>query len=305
MSVAHRLPSDRPELELVAYDQRAVHYLEHGFPSELVRWHYHDDYEIHLIVASTGRMFIGDHVGQFGPGQLVLTGPRLPHNWITQIEPGSSLPLRDRVIQFRERLIPAMAAEAPEMRSLLPLLDRSRHGIEFGADTSQRHAHLFECLRDAQGAMRVALLIDILQRLAAERRYSLLSTMPITSRADDAQLDKVERITRYVMDHHASHIPLADAARLVGMGESAFSRFFTKATGNGFTRFLNRVRVAKACELLAGTEEPITAICYSVGFNNVANFNRRFRDIKQVTPRDYRKQTRLRHTAVLGDASSR
>jgi len=299
MSVALRPPSDKPELELVPSDERAVHYLEHGFPSELVRWHCHDDYELHLIVASTGRVFVGDHVGHFAPGHLMLVGPRLPHNWISQVEPGGRVELRDRVIQFREQLIPALAREAPEIRTLMPLLERSRYGIQFTVEAAQRHGHLFEQVRDTDGALRIALLIGFLQRLAEEADYSLLSTMPMTSSADDAQLDKVERVTRYVMAHHADDIPLSDAARLVGMSDSAFSRFFTKATGNGFTRFLNRVRVAKACELLSGSDEPITAICYAVGFNNVANFNRRFRDIKAVTPREYRRQTRLRHGSVL------
>ena len=60
-----------------------VRCLEHGFPNPLVRWHYHEEYELHLIVQTRGKVFVGDYIGHFEPGHLVLTGPRLPHNWIS------------------------------------------------------------------------------------------------------------------------------------------------------------------------------------------------------------------------------
>ena len=298
MSVAFHLPVP-PELELVDAAERSVQAFGHGFPSPLVRWHCHDDYELHLIVASAGKVFVGDHVGAFAPGQLVMTGPRLPHNWISQTEPDEIVELRDLVVQFRQDLVSAMAGVAPELASLFPLLERARHGIEF-ADASGVDAEAwFHRMIEIEGPSRVALLIGFLERLSEETDYRLLSMLPMSSEADEAAHDKVERVTRYVTENHAREIPLATVAELVGMSESAFSRFFSKATGNGFVRFVNRVRIAKACELLTSTELPITDICFAVGFNNVANFNRRFRELKSATPREYRKQARLRHSPKI------
>jgi len=294
MSVAVHLPLP-PELEQVEIDRRSVLAFGHGFPSELVRWHHHDEYELHLIVASVGKIFVGDHIGAFSPGQFVLTGPRLPHNWISQTAPGETFELRDLVVQFRQDLVQSMAIAAPELESLLPLLERASYGIEFQGAVREEAEARFRAMIATEGAGRVALLIEFLERLSEESSYRLLSTMPMRSEADDVALDKVERVTRYVTENHAREIPLAVVAELVGMSESAFSRFFAKATGNGFTRFLNRIRIARACELLTSTEGPITDICFEVGFNNVANFNRRFREHKAVTPREYRKQARLRH----------
>ena len=300
MSVALR-PTHAPEIELTAtVHERSVHYLQHGFPSPLVRWHCHDDYELHLIVASSGKVFVGDHVGAFAPGQLVLTGPRLPHNWITQGAPGETVALRDRAVQFREDLVPSMAAHAPELEALLPMLKRARHGIEFIGDGARaRVERAMERIAVDEGPARIASLIDALAFLAGESDYRLLSTLPMRSTPEDETLDKIERVTRHVAERYAEPITLADAAALVDMRESAFSRFFAKATGNGFNRFVNRIRVAKACELLAEGDEPITDICFAVGFNNVANFNRRFRELKSATPREYRKQARLRHAPQL------
>jgi AraC-like DNA-binding protein len=297
MSVAARQPLP-PELEALEVDKRSVLAFRHGFPSELVRWHCHDDYELHYIAASVGKVFVGDHVGAFAPGQLVMTGPRLPHNWISHTESDVVVPIRDLVVQFRQELIPSIVAAAPELNPLLVLLERSRRGIEFISPNPKESEHWFNRMIEADDAARIPLLLDFLLRLSSETEYRLLSTMPIRAEADSAALDKVDRVTSYVSDHYASDIPLATVAALVGMSESTFSRFFTKETGNGFTRFLNRVRVAKACELLGDSEVPITDICFAVGFNNVANFNRRFRELKAVTPREYRQQTRLRHNAT-------
>lgn len=302
MSVAVRpTTASVPEFEYSDGVDRSVHYLEHGFPSPLVRWHYHDDFELHLIIRSSGKFFVGDHVGHFSPGNFVLTGPRLPHNWISQTELDEVIELRDMVMQFRMDLVPAMAAHAPELAPLLPLLDRARHGVLFNAVPQGRAEAAMRGIRDAEGAERLARFIDVLHLLAGETDYALLSTLAIRSRADQASQEKIERVTQYVSEHYAQDIDLAGMAELVGMNDSAFSRFFAKATGNGFSRFVNRVRISKACELLGDSDMPITDICFETGFNNVANFNRRFRELKNITPREYRRQSRLRHSAWLVD----
>ena len=82
------------------------------------------------------------------------------------------------------------------------------------------------------------------------------------------------------------------------MSESRFSRFFRRATGNTFTDFVNHVRINRACQLLMESEHPITRIGFDVGFNNMANFNRRFLDIKGMTPREYRRQVATRFGLV-------
>ena len=96
-------------------------------------------------------------------------------------------------------------------------------------------------------------------------------------------------MVEYVLANYDSGVSLGEAAQLAGMSESGFSRKFQKATGNRFVDFVNRVRIGRACVLLAETDRQISAICYEVGFNNVANFNRHFSRLKQSTPGEYRR----------------
>jgi len=85
---------------------------------------------------------------------------------------------------------------------------------------------------------------------------------------------------------------MSEIAERTGMDSSQFSRCFKKASGNTFTGFVNRLRINHACQLLAETDKCISTICYDVGYNNVANFNRRFVEIKKITPSEYRKQSK-------------
>ena len=93
-------PGNRPDQA-----GRVVQGWAHGYPFHTVRWHFHPEYELHHVVATTGHYFVGDFIGEFGPGNLVLTGPNLPHNWISDVPPGTHVPLRGRIVQFSEELI--------------------------------------------------------------------------------------------------------------------------------------------------------------------------------------------------------
>lgn len=290
----------RPELEhdgarsaSLGYEEPGsygcVRYLEHGYPNPLVRWHYHEEYELHLILGSSGRVFVGDYIGQFEPGHLVLTGPRLPHNWISLDTPPGGLPERDILLQFPDAPMRQAAEALPEFAEVLQLLERARHGIEFfgiseAAERAIRQVHA------THGIERFAVFVELLQLLTRCADYRLLSSVQLQSLDDAKAQARIARIIDYLTEHSAANLSMARIARLEGMSESAFSRFFQRATGNTFTDFVNRLRVHKACQLLMETDAYVANVCFDVGFNNVAHFNRQFLRIKGVTPSQFRQQ---------------
>ena len=136
-------------------DTGMVRCLAHGFPTPLARWHFHDEYELHLITATSGKAFVGDWIGPFQPGHLVLCGPRLPHNWVSLDLPEGGVATRDLVIQFRHEPIAHAAQMIPELAEVLPLLERARHGIEFFGLSERAHA-LWLSVKGAHGMARFA-----------------------------------------------------------------------------------------------------------------------------------------------------
>jgi AraC-like DNA-binding protein len=278
-----------PSLGYEAPETGVVRCLSHGFPTPLARWHFHDEYELHLIVATSGKAFVGDWIGPFQPGHLVLTGPRLPHNWISMDIPEAGVAERDLVIQFAQEPIERAAEQIPELAEVLPMLERAKHGIEFFGLSQRAHEH-WQRVKAARGIQRFGAFCEYLADLARCTDYRLLSAVQMQGADDDAQMDQINAIVSRITEHIAQPVSLADVAAELGMSESRFSRFFRRATGNNFTDFVNRVRINRACQLLMETDRYVTHICYEVGFNNVANFNRRFLEIKGMTPSEFRRQ---------------
>lgn len=283
------------ERELVNPMDGAIRYLEHGYPNPLVRWHYHEEYELHLIVDSSGKAFVGDYIGQFYAGHLVLTGPRLPHNWISYLDQGQSYELRDMVLQFKHETITNAASSFPELEQLVPLLELAKHGIEFFG-MGKTAEHYMSQIRDSSGIYRLTQFLLLMQELEQCKVKHQLSSLRVESNLDKEGQDKISNIVDFITENYQSEISLGDVANMAGMSASHFSRFFRKATGNTFKDFFTGVRISKACELLSTSDKQITSICYDVGYNNIANFNRRFLERKKVSPREYRRQAKARLT---------
>nr|WP_318532672.1 AraC family transcriptional regulator [Ramlibacter tataouinensis] len=278
-----------PSLGYEAPDESTViHCVAHGFPSPLARWHCHDEYELHLIIASAGRAFVGDYIGDFEPGHLVLTGPRLPHNWISYELPAEGLKVRDLGIQFPHAPIEAAMKALPEMAEVLPLLERARHGIEFFglADAAQAHWHH---VKGAKGLARLTAFCQYMTDLVRCKDYRLLSHAHVLTPDENVQFDLIDAVMHRVLGDLAKPVSMQEMASSLGMGHQQFARLFRRSTGGTLTDFVNRIRVNYACKLLMESDHTISRVCYEAGFNNVSNFNRRFMEIKGITPSGYRK----------------
>src|SRR6185437_15885260 len=129
----------------------------HGYPFHTVRWHFHPEYEIHHVVATTGHYFVGDFIGEFEPGNLVLTGPNLPHNWISDVPAGTVVPLRNRIVQFTGEFIADATKVFPELAACTGVLELSRRGALFSPTTAGLVAPMLEELVEAQGVRRIEL----------------------------------------------------------------------------------------------------------------------------------------------------
>ncbi|MAJ75944.1 MAG: AraC family transcriptional regulator [Candidatus Thioglobus sp.] len=285
MSIIDKL---KPEFEIVDKGE-TIRYLEHGWPTPLCRWHAHEEYELHLVLRTSGKVFVGDYVGQFTPGSLFLTGPNLPHNWVTEESSNKSVPLRDMLIQFNHQTMTKAFEVFPELSELNHLLDAARSGIEFkNYDTDHAKSYL-ESIRESRGMKRLMHFLHFLQELNDWKQKVSLSLTKLNPSLSSISQDRINDVVNYVIENYKNNISLSEAAEIVNMSESSFSRYFMKTTGNRFSEFVSRIRLGRACVMLYETDDQIATIAFASGYNNLANFNRQFIKLKGMTPREYRQ----------------
>lgn len=279
-----------PDLEVVQIGQgESFRAWEHGYPFRTVRWHFHPACEIHFVAATTGRYFVGDFIGEFAPGNLVLTGPNLPHNWISDVEPEASVPLRSRVVQFPESFVADAAAVFPELAALEPVLMLSRRGALFGERTSEIATPMLAELMEARGLRRVELFISLLGALSRDESVQPLASAGYLPDPSGFMSARINKALTYIDAHLTEPFTEGDLAAIAGRSPSAFSRSFRRHTGMALVQYVNRLRVNLACQLLMGNEGlPITEIAFAVGFNNLSNFNRQFLAQKGMPPSRFR-----------------
>ena len=281
-----------PEIEYVDRATESIVYLQHGWPSDLCRWHSHEEYELHLITATRGKAFVGDYIGDFKPGSLFLTGPNLPHNWVTDKVSNEEVDVRDMLVQFSHDSVMRLTQAFPEFREMTAMFELAKSGIEFvGFNPTFARGH-FEAIRDTKGAERIVAFMRFLVRVNEHAEKRALSVVGIVQPGGNSKQARIAGVIDNIVRNYAEEISLEIAAEMAGMSTAAFSRNFQQATGSRFVEFVNRVRIGQACSMLYATDEPISTICYEVGFQNLANFNRHFLKMRNMTPSAYRETAR-------------
>ena len=81
-----------------------------------------------------------------------------------------------------------------------------------------------------------------------------------------------------------------DVAGIIPMSTAAFCRFFKQKTNRTLIDFVKEVRIGHAAKLLLEGNHNVTEACYDSGYNNISNFNKHFKEVKGLSPRDFMKQ---------------
>ena len=282
-----------PDLELVQVrDDQSFKVWSHGYPYRTVRWHFHPEYELHLVTATEGDRYVGDHIGPFGAGDLVLVGPNLPHNWISDVPDGESVDERCLILQFTGEFIAACMTSFPELRFLRPLLREAFRGVRFEASSAERVGPLMRDLLVASDARRIAVFMEILDVLGHAEQPTPLASAGFQPDPAAYLSTTMNLLLQYIGRNFTRDLSETELAKLSRQSVSAFSRSFRRHTGMTFVQYVNSLRIELACQHLGQDDLTVTEICYEVGFNNVSNFNRRFLAAKSMPPSKFRSMRR-------------
>jgi AraC-like DNA-binding protein len=265
---------------------------EHRSKSFKKLWHYHPELELMLIREGTGSLFVGDSIGKFEPGLIVLIGKNLPHLWQHDkiyFEKNCALSVYSQAIHFNEDFAGSLM-EIPEMADLNRLLQRTKRGMQFTGEANKAIIQKIGALFTLRGYDRIILFLDILRMLSSHPQYKIMSSLGYVDSFKEIRDTKILLAYEYVMNNFKETITLHSVAEIVHMNASAFSRYFASVQKKPFIQFVNEIRIGHACKLLMGGNHNIAGACFEAGFNNLSNFNRQFLSIKKRSPSSFIKQ---------------
>jgi AraC-like DNA-binding protein len=103
---------------------------------------------------------------------------------------------------------------------------------------------------------------------------------------------RAEELERYIEERYADRLSLDELAAHFGLNPAYLSRAFRKGTGSSIVEYVNKVRIRKSCLLLKRSDSSILDIALCVGYNNLSHFNRYFRRLMGLSPREFRRRSR-------------
>lgn len=103
-------------------------------------------------------------------------------------------------------------------------------------------------------------------------------------------LSIVQKICLYIEENLSSALTLSEVSAIFHYNSSYLSRMFKAERGEGFSEYVNRVKIERASRLLLETNLKIYQIAEAVGFRDVRYFTRLFSQLTGKTPSEYRKK---------------
>lgn len=261
------------------------------------QWHYHREYELTLTLNSRGQRFVGDHVGAYDDGDLVLLGPNLPHTWASREKRVEGAPHVALVAWFRSEWIDSLVDAVKELSNLRPMLAQASRGLRYSDPASRKVRPTIEGLANLPPAMRLLALLDVLVTLSGDGAAAAL-TSPDRKQQSFSESDRprIERVLDHIHAHYQERLTIEALAELAHLSPSGLHRLFRRHARMTALDYVAQLRIGRACQLLISTSRPIAHIATEVGYENLSHFNRQFRALKLATPREFRRGFGLQNT---------
>lgn len=167
---------------------------------------------------------------------------------------------------------------------------------EFAVDVIQKVRKLFHARKLDEQTIEIA----INQLYAVDSFYSvkqylmsinqlLVSACETIGMGKESEDKITDFVIQYVEKHYAEDITLDIVASHLAITGGYLSTYFKEKTGKNFVDYVNEVRIREAQRLLLSTNDKIQEVALHSGYQNLNSFNRMFKKLSGVTPREFRK----------------
>ena len=251
-------------------------------------YHFHPEYELTFIIHGCGKRYIGNHMGPFESGDLVLIGPDLPHCWKLEGTDADNMDASAMVIQFSRETLGEALLEKSELVAIRNLLQQASFGISFSEKSTDQLRESLAALAEKNGFYSLMAFLEILQRLAMDKAYRLLNQDQTIAMETLASQQRIGAVFAYLVENFREKVSLEEAASIANMTPSAFCKYFKKITRKTFMETVIEYRLNYATQQLIQTNKPVSEVSFDSGFADVSFFYRTFKKRMKLSPLNYR-----------------
>jgi AraC-like DNA-binding protein len=251
------------------------------FDSDL---HFHDELELIYFIRGKGIRYVGDNVSYFSNGELALVGPNVPHLW--RHDPGSSADMI--IVHFCKDFIGKDFLNLYEASRIKTIIELSVNGMQIKGTTQKKAARHVCKLLEQEGMERIIRLVRILNILCQSKEYHLLSGSISNRESQESEYSRIKKVEHYISGNFADKITLKQVAEQAHMSPNAFCRYFKKHANRTLFEYIIEYRVRRASRLIIQSDRRISDIGMECGFKNMTLFNRQFKKLMKLTPKEYR-----------------
>lgn len=249
------------------------------------KFHQHEEIQLSYIKEGEGTLIIGDTINDYEKGDILVIGSNLPH--VFKSDSSKSTTSHMLSLFFTKNAFGNCFFDLEELKELKSLFKKTDNGFKISANKTL--SSMFEELKSSSRLQQFISLLNIL-KLLSKIRSKPLSTFVYEKQYSDIEGKRMSAVMDYTMNNYNKNISLETIAKVASMTKNAFCKYFKKRTNKTYFRFLNELRIENASKLLlANNDLSIAEIADKSGFNNISNFNRQFKMVKQLVPSEYRK----------------
>ncbi|MBN9391853.1 MAG: helix-turn-helix domain-containing protein [Chloroflexi bacterium] len=257
----------------------------HQFEAGPIEVHWHEFYELSLILAGEGSHVFNGVNYELKPGSIFLLTPADFHGLA---------PLPGEVFEIYNVIFSEEFLEE-ELRRLLFDNNRSYLTTFTGSlfeQAVESYRRIETELSHQQPGYHLVIRGELTNLLVALARHGATTMqMPERGGISDFSHPAIRKAITLIQHHFREDISLPQIAGQVRLNPNYFSERFKAFTGSSFQRYLINLRLEFAASLLRVSQVPVTEICYASGFKTLSHFERVFKSKFHQTPYAYRRYT--------------
>jgi AraC-like DNA-binding protein len=268
----------------------AFNYRDTKNPQSELPDHLHDWYELVYVYEGKGTFFIDQTFYEMRKGDVFF----IPGNTIHRAFPDKDDPVTSTAIFFSPLLM--QHASLGDSFSYLSCFEQSKLqknyqvtlplALQLTLESTLEHIQLE--LEHKKPGYRHSIILD-LQRMLLQLSRGTDTDGLIIQTDSTTEPFWMKKILFYIDEHLEQDVGLAALSVKASISPAHFSRVFKKLTGMNITEYITTKRIIRAKELLLETDNNISLIAESCGFDSLPHFHRMFKRITSMTPAAYKK----------------